>query len=268
MRSIRLKKSYQKQLVRAGVPPQRARQAAASLTVEQLKLISDIWPEWAIIYSNTKDENLQEHLLHEKAHQSVYSRAKRLVDLLGASVGLSFTAILVIPIAVMMLIDSPGPIFYSQMRCGLRGKPFRIWKFRSMVVGAELCRHRITNEVEGCIFKNRNDPRTTHIGKFLRKTSLDELPQFWNILKGEISLVGTRPPTPDEVKRYSKHHYKRLLVKPGLTGEWQVNGRSKIKSFEEVVRMDLDYQRKWSLLYDLQLILKTVSVVLTGKGAC
>ncbi|NES96479.1 MAG: sugar transferase, partial [Desertifilum sp. SIO1I2] len=118
------------------------------------------------------------------------------------------------------------------------------------------------------IFKNESDPRITRVGRFLRKTSLDELPQFWNVLKGEMSLVGTRPPTHDEVVRYSPHHWRRLDVKPGLTGEWQVNGRSSVKDFEDIVKLDLRYQTKWHPFYDLQLIFKTVHVVLAKTGAC
>ena len=118
------------------------------------------------------------------------------------------------------------------------------------------------------MFKNKRDPRITNIGHFLRKSSLDELPQFWNVLKGEMSLVGTRPPTINEVKLYQTHHWLRLNVKPGITGEWQVNGRSHVKNFEEVVDMDLKYQQKWSIAYDIQLIWKTIWVVLNGSGAC
>jgi lipopolysaccharide/colanic/teichoic acid biosynthesis glycosyltransferase len=136
-----------------------------------------------------------------------------------------------------------------------------------MCVEADRQQHLIKNEAEGHIFKNQNDPRITRVGKFLRRTSLDEFPQFWNVLQGDMSLVGTRPPTPDEVKHYQAHHYKRLLVKPGITGQWQVYGRSTIKDFEQIVSMDIDYQRKWSLLYDLSLILKTLEVILIGKGA-
>ena len=129
-------------------------------------------------------------------------------------------------------------------------------------------KHLVQNQASGFIFKNENDPRITRIGRFLRRTSLDELPQFWNVLKGDMSLVGTRPPTPDEVARYNPHHWRRLDVKPGLTGEWQVNGRSTVKNFEDIVDMDLQYQDKWSVTYDLQLILKTILVVVKGSGAC
>ncbi len=200
-------------------------------------------------------------------HRSVYSKIKRLIDIFGAIVGLFFTVIVAIPIFIAMQWDDPGPILYSQMRCGLQGKPFRIWKFRSMIVNADQQKHLVKNEAKGHLFKNNKDPRVTNIGYCLRRSSLDEFPQFWNVLMGDMSLVGTRPPTLDEVTEYNPYHWQRLAVKPGLTGEWQVNGRSTITDFEEVVKLDLNYQKKWSILYDLQLIFKTIFVVLSRKGA-
>jgi exopolysaccharide biosynthesis polyprenyl glycosylphosphotransferase len=196
-------------------------------------------------------------------HPSVRSWMKRLIDIVGALVGLIIVAILFIPIAVAIAIDDPGPIFFSQVRCGWMGKRFRIWKFRSMYVDAEARKAELAkhNQVQGAFFKIDNDPRITKIGRFLRRTSLDELPQFWNVLKGEMSLVGTRPPTPDEVERYEVPEWQRLDVKPGMTGEWQVNGRSTVRKFEDVIRLDLQYQKNWSLLYDLKLILKTVAIL-------
>ncbi|MGL5064053.1 MAG: sugar transferase [Microcoleus sp.] len=201
-------------------------------------------------------------------HRSVTSKSKRSIDILGALVGLAIASVVAVPVAVAMLIENPGPLLYSQTRCGFRGRRFKIWKFRSMVVGADRLKHLVTNEAKGHIFKNENDPRVTKVGRFLRRTSLDELPQFWNVLLGDMSLVGTRPPTPDEVAAYDSSHWQRLNVKPGMTGEWQVNGRSAVKDFEEIVRMDLNYQKKWSLLYDINLICKTVWVVLSKSGAC
>lgn len=200
-------------------------------------------------------------------HRSVRCKIKRSMDILGAIIGLAITAILTVPIALAMQLDNPGPVFYSQIRCGLNGKPFRIWKFRSMVVNADKQKHLIQNQAQGHIFKNDNDPRVTTVGRFLRRTSLDEFPQFWNVLKGDMSLVGTRPPTPDEVENYSSHHFQRLQVKPGITGQWQVNGRSNVLDFEEIVQMDLDYQLKWTSLYDLILILQTIAVVFARRGA-
>jgi lipopolysaccharide/colanic/teichoic acid biosynthesis glycosyltransferase len=194
-------------------------------------------------------------------HPSVQSWVKRLIDIVGAIVGLMITGILLVPIAAAITINDPGPIFFGQTRCGWMGRQFRIWKFRSMCTNAEAMKAQIKNQASGAFFKNDNDPRITKVGRILRKTSLDELPQFWNVLKGEMSLVGTRPPTPDEVERYEVPQWQRLDVKPGMTGEWQVNGRSKVRDFEDVIRLDLKYQQNWSLMYDLKLIVKTVTVL-------
>lgn len=200
-------------------------------------------------------------------HPSINSKFKRLIDIAGALVGLGITGILLLPLWLAIRLDSAGPILYSQLRCGLKGESFRIWKFRSMVTNADALKQQVRNEASGHIFKNRNDPRVTRVGQFLRRTSLDELPQFWNVLKGEMSLVGTRPPTPDEVENYTDYHHKRLLVKPGMTGEWQANGRSTVEDFNAIVKMDLLYQSKWSVAYDLALIFKTIQVVFKKQGA-
>jgi lipopolysaccharide/colanic/teichoic acid biosynthesis glycosyltransferase len=208
-----------------------------------------------------------EIFMPSQSHPSATNRIKRLIDIAGALIGLTVTAMFLIPLAVAIQLDNPGPIFYSQLRCGLNGRTFRIWKFRSMVVGAERLKHLVSNEAKGNIFKNRNDPRITKVGRFIRRTSLDEFPQFWNVLKGEMSLVGTRPPTVDEVMKYEKHHFQRLLVKPGITGEWQANGRSQVEDFEQIVAMDIAYQRKWSVFYDLLLIFKTLKAVFAKSGA-
>lgn len=196
-----------------------------------------------------------------ETHPSVKSWVKRLLDIVGSLVGLGITGVIFIPMAIAIKLDSPGPIFFYQTRYGWLGKPFKIIKFRSMCVNAEALRQQIPNQAEGAIFKNKNDPRITKVGRFLRRTSLDELPQFWNVLKGEMSLVGTRPPTPDEVDKYDVPQWRRLNVKPGMTGEWQVNGRSKVKNFEDVIQLDLKYQENWSLMYDLKLILKTILIL-------
>ncbi len=205
----------------------------------------------------------------QTAHPSAYSAFKRLLDIVGSLVGLLILGIAFVPIALAIKLDSAGPILYSQERYGLQGRRFRIWKFRSMVSNAEALKQQVKNEAKGLIFKNENDPRITRVGRFLRRTSLDELPQFWNVLMGEMSLVGTRPPTHDEVTRYEDHHWQRLNVKPGLTGEWQVNGRSSIKDFEDIVALDLRYQDCWHPLYDVTLILRTIQVLLSrSSGAC
>nr|WP_246276627.1 sugar transferase [Microcoleus asticus] len=203
----------------------------------------------------------------QQVHRSVTSKVKRSIDILGSLLGLAIAVAVAVPVAVAMLLDNPGPLLYSQVRCSFKGRHFRMWKFRSMVVGAEKLKHLVNNQAKGHIFKNENDPRVTRVGRFLRRTSLDELPQFWNVLAGEMSLVGTRPPTPDEVAAYDNFHWQRLNVKPGMTGEWQVNGRSGVKDFDEIVLMDLDYQRKWSVVYDISLMCKTIWVVLSKNGA-
>lgn len=196
-----------------------------------------------------------------ETHPSMRSWVKRCMDVVGAVVGLGITAIVFVPIAVAITIDNPGPIFFKQTRCGLMGRRFQVWKFRSMCVNAEALKDKIENQASGAFFKNDNDPRVTKVGRFLRRTSLDELPQFWNVLKGDMSLVGTRPPTADEVDRYEVPQWQRLNVKPGMTGEWQVNGRSQVRNFEDVIRLDLRYQENWSLMYDLKLILKTILIL-------
>ncbi|ARV60114.1 sugar transferase [Nostocales cyanobacterium HT-58-2] len=200
-------------------------------------------------------------------HPSVNSKFKRFLDILGSLVGLLILAILFVPIAIAIKIDSPGPIFFTQERYGLNGRPFHIHKFRSMVSEAERLKSLVQNEANGLIFKNKNDFRVTRVGRFLRSTSLDELPQFWNVLVGEMSLVGTRPPTKDEVLHYNQRHWQRLNVKPGLTGEWQINGRSHVKDFEQVVDLDLQYQKKWYPMYDLLLVVKTFFIIVGRVGA-
>ncbi|WP_036478023.1 exopolysaccharide biosynthesis polyprenyl glycosylphosphotransferase [Myxosarcina sp. GI1] len=196
-----------------------------------------------------------------ETHPSVRSWLKRAIDFVGSIVGLILTAIIFVPIAIAIKLDSPGKIFFRQTRCGWMGKKFKIWKFRSMYANAEEIKKSIENQASGAFFKNDNDPRITKVGRFLRRTSLDELPQFWNVFIGDMSLVGTRPPTPEEVEVYQVPEWQRLNVKPGMTGEWQVNGRSQVRNFEDVIELDLRYQRNWSLRYDIKLIFKTVAIV-------
>ncbi len=207
---------------------------------------------------------------HPKAFDASQLFLKRALDIGGALIGLALTGLLFPFIAAAIKIDSPGPVFFGQQRVGENGRIFRCWKFRSMAVDAESRRDdlRGLNEMNGAVFKIRNDPRVTRVGKFLRRTSLDELPQFWNVLKGEMSLVGTRPPTPDEVAQYQNWHRRRICIKPGITGMWQVNGRSAIRDFNEIVRLDLRYIDKWSLWLDFKILLKTLSVVLVRRGSC
>ena len=196
---------------------------------------------------------------------------KRLMDIAGGLVGCIFTGIIYIFIAPIMKVKSPGPVFFSQVRMGKNGKPFKIYKFRSMYIDAEERKKELmekNNIKDGLMFKMDDDPRIIKgIGHFIRKTSLDEFPQFWNILKGDMSLVGTRPPTMDEWDKYELHHRRRLAIKPGLTGMWQVSGRSEITDFEEVVELDTKYIEQWSIGLDIKILFKTVTVVFTGSGA-
>lgn len=194
---------------------------------------------------------------------------KRCLDILGSLVGLFMTGIAFVVFAPMIKKQSPGPVFYEQTRIGKNGRRFKFYKFRTMVVGAEHMKKDLMdqNEMEGLMFKMEEDPRIFGVGKFMRKYSIDELPQFWNVLKGDMSLVGTRPPTEDEFEQYELHHKARLGIRPGLTGMWQVSGRSDIKDFEEIVALDTQYISNWTLGMDLRILLRTVGVVLTGKGS-
>ena len=166
-------------------------------------------------------------------------------------------------------LDSPGPVFFAQKRVGRNGRIFRMYKFRSMYIDAEERKKELMaqNEMNGLMFKMEDDPRITKVGKFLRKTSLDEFPQFINILKGDMSLVGTRPPTLDEFEQYKTYHKKRLSFRPGLTGMWQVSGRSDITDFEEIVRLDVEYINNWSVSLDIKILIKTVLAVFAESGA-
>jgi len=193
---------------------------------------------------------------------------KRGVDVIGAVVGLTLGAPLLALIALAIRLDSPGPIVFRQARVGAGGELFEIYKFRSMREGAENELEELIewNEADGPLFKIRNDPRLTRVGRFLRRTSLDELPQLWNVLRGEMSLVGPRPPLPAEVGRYKSWHRKRLEVRPGMTGLWQVRGRS-LLSFDEGVLLDIYYIEHWSLWLDFKIMLRTVPQMLLGNGA-
>ena len=199
---------------------------------------------------------------------TVGALSKRVLDLLLA---LSLLAALSIPIfllAVAVKVTSPGPVIFRQLRVGRNGRLFTSYKFRSMYVDAEGRRKEIQhlNEVSGPIFKIRNDPRITRIGRFLRRTSLDELPQLFNVVRGEMSLVGPRPALMPEVVRYEPSHLRRLTVKPGMTGRWQVSGRSELP-FDEMMQLDLDYVDRWSFWLDLSLLLRTIPAVVSGRGA-
>lgn len=193
---------------------------------------------------------------------------KRAVDILGAVVGLTLGAPLLALIALAVRLDSPGPVIFRQTRVGLRGRRFEMYKFRSMHVGAEEQQDMLAdlNEADGPIFKIRDDPRLTRVGRILRRLSLDELPQLVNVLRGEMSLVGPRPPVPAEVEKYQEWHKKRLEAPPGMTGLWQVSGRSRL-SFDEMVLLDIYYIENWSLWLDFKILMRTIPKVLLGEGA-
>ena len=194
---------------------------------------------------------------------------KRCLDYFLGTIGLLLLALVFPVIALAIKLDSPGPIFFRQRRVGRNKRIFNIYKFRTMFIDAEERKKSLTtgNQMNGCIFKIQNDPRITRVGRLLRKTSLDELPQFINVLKGEMSVVGTRPPTLDEVEKYELWHRRRISIQPGITGLWQISGRNKISDFDEIVRLDLKYIDNWRFLDDLIIIFKTFFVVLNRKGA-
>lgn len=203
----------------------------------------------------------------ETSWQSVFKQA---IDLLGAFFMLIVLAVPLAIIALLIRITSPGPILFRQQRSGLNGRPFTILKFRTMVTDAEQRQHEFAamNEMSGPVFKMTGDPRITPLGKFLRKFSIDEYPQLFNILRGEMSLVGPRPLPVHEVKRFHDFaHRRRLSVKPGLTCLWQISGRNAVTDFNDWVRLDLEYIDNWSIWLDLRILCQTVPVVLTGSGA-
>jgi exopolysaccharide biosynthesis polyprenyl glycosylphosphotransferase len=199
----------------------------------------------------------------------LYEASKRLIDIIGALAGI----ILLLPLFIIVAFlikkeDSKGPVFFKQIRVGKDGKEFYMYKFRSMVSNAEerLADLLQFNEIEGAMFKMKEDPRVTKIGKFIRKTSIDELPQLWNVLKGDMSLVGPRPPLPREVAEYNTYHKQRLLVTPGCTGLWQVSGRNHM-SFEEMVDLDIQYISERSVFFDIKIILRTIKVLFGTDNA-
>ncbi|MFA7012046.1 MAG: sugar transferase [Desulfobacterales bacterium] len=194
---------------------------------------------------------------------------KRLLDLVGGLIGMVILLVMYPFVAAAIKFDSPGPVLFKQKRMGRNGRVFNLYKFRSMSRDADERKQELItmNEMEGPLFKLKDDPRITRVGRFLRKTSLDEFPQFINVLKGEMSLVGTRPPTLDEVEKYHPEHLKRISAKPGMTGLWQVSGRNEITDFDDVVRLDCQYLDQWRFSDDIKILFKTVWVVLQRKGA-
>jgi exopolysaccharide biosynthesis polyprenyl glycosylphosphotransferase len=222
---------------------------------------------------------LQNKLLEEGLHWNLMSEflsigksylVKRCMDFFIAALFLSLTWPVYLVIALAIKVDSAGPVFFKQTRVGLHGRKFQVWKFRTMRTDAEKQQGELEalNEIkDGVIFKIKNDPRITGIGSFLRRYSLDELPQLFNVLLGEMALVGPRPLPTRDVDNFSPHHFFRHEVLPGVTGLWQVSGRSNIVDFEQVIELDFNYIENWSLTMDLRILLKTVMVVLKKEGA-
>lgn len=195
---------------------------------------------------------------------------KRIMDICGSLVGIILSSPIMLITAIAIKIDSPGPVFFKQTRVGKNGRQFKMYKFRSMCDGADAMKKQLMEQNEvanGAMFKMKEDPRVTKVGKFIRKTSIDELPQFFNILNGTMSLVGTRPPTLDEVEQYDASQWRRISIKPGLTGMWQANGRSSITDFDEVVKLDTEYIDNWSIFLDISILIKTVLSVFKKDGA-
>lgn len=194
---------------------------------------------------------------------------KRVLDLVGSLAGILLFGIAYIIFGPLIKLETPGPVLFKQDRVGRNGRVFKIWKFRSMGIDAEARKKELlaSNEMSGNMFKMQDDPRVTRIGRFIRRTSIDELPQFFNVFKGDMSLVGTRPPTVSEVQHYQRHHLKRISITPGITGKWQISGRSDIQDFEEVVRLDSDYIADWNVWDDIKILFKTIEVVLKKSGS-
>jgi exopolysaccharide biosynthesis polyprenyl glycosylphosphotransferase len=195
---------------------------------------------------------------------------KRTTDIISSCVGLVITGILLIFVAPIIKAESKGPIIFSQMRVGRNGRKFKLYKMRSMYADAEERKAELMQENEmdnELMFKMKKDPRITKVGAFIRRTSIDEFPQFWNVLKGEMSLIGTRPPTLGEYEKYELPYKRRLSIRPGITGLWQISGRSEITNFADVLKLDLEYIDNWSPSLDLAIVLKTIVVVILGKGA-
>lgn len=216
----------------------------------------------------TKEDNEQVQADSKKVKgRPLYHGIKRVFDFVASAIALVLLSPLFLFLAIKIHGEDGGPVFYSQIRIGKNEKPFRIYKFRSMVVNADQLKKKLLtqNEVEGAMFKMHDDPRVTKIGKFIRAHSLDELPQLWNVLKGDMSLIGPRPPLPDEVAEYDDWDKQRLLVKPGCSGLWQATSRNEA-DFKGMVLLDIEYINKSSLLFDLKLILMTIKVIIHPNG--
>ncbi len=198
-----------------------------------------------------------------------YEYIKRFIDIIGGIIGSIIALFLFVFVGIAIKLDSPGPVIFAQERIGKNGRRFKMYKFRSMYQDAEERKEAlmVKNEMSGLMFKIKDDPRITRVGKFIRRTSIDEFPQFFNVVLGDMSLVGTRPPTVNEFNEYSNYHKRRLSMKPGITGMWQISGRSDVKDFEDVVRLDCKYIDNWSLRLDFEILIKTIMIVFLKKGS-
>lgn len=253
--------------------------------LKKIRISCHVYPEGCSVNDSShteRDTALYPDLTNDAYKKKAAAFLKRFIDIVGSGAGLILFLPLFVLIAITIKLTSPGPIFFRQERVGQFGKRFTFLKFRTMKVNCddslhkeyiqELIRNKKGHEVrkngkKTCVYKIHNDPRVTAIGHFLRKSSLDELPQFVNVLRGDMSIVGPRPPIPYELASYHVWHMRRILeMKPGITGIWQVYGRS-ITDFDDMVRMDIRYTREWSLLLDLKLIMRTPLAVIAGKGA-
>ncbi len=230
-------------------------------------LLGEIFIRWGLLTEAELVDALNQqyflnegHRFGEQIHRSIHSKSKRTLDVVIASFGLIMAFLLTPFIACAIYLEDRGPIFFSQPRVGLRGKQFTIFKFRSMVPDAERKKAALMGS-NYKFFNLEEDKRITRVGAFLRKTHLDEFPQFWNVLKGEMSLVGTRPPTLDEVKNYAHEEWQRLAIKPGVTGLWQLSPKRRRKDFASILALDMQYQSEWNLWYDISLILKSLKHV-------
>ncbi len=219
-------------------------------------------------YAESLGGGLYSMALESTPPHSLQMAVKRAIDLAGALLGLILCGVAFVLIAPLVWIKSPGPIIFSQTRVGRNGRHFTLYKFRTMHVAADEQKQDLLaqNQMAGPLFKIRNDPRITGLGRFFRKIYLDELPQFWNVLKGDMSMVGTRPPTPDEVSQYSPRHRRRLSVRPGITGLWQCGGNGRVSNFEDIVRLDCDYIDRWSIWLDVKILLRTCFTIVKLAG--